>query len=103
MAIADADGVSRLPNQPSLIEKQFGAVWLRFLIMDAPSDSNIELYVRAMKKFHVTDVVRVCDPTYARDTLDRNGIRLWVRVRARIRGRRMHATVLVCRLEDAEP
>lgn len=60
----------RLPNPPTFVEWQ----GMRFLIMDAPSDSNVELYLREMKRFGVTDLVRVCDPTYARETVEREGI-----------------------------
>ena len=36
-------------NKPSLVEQ--GA--LRFVIMDAPHDSNIELYIKELAKYHV--------------------------------------------------
>lgn len=67
---------SRLPNPPALIEYKS----MRFLIMDAPSDSNLSLYLQEMQSHGVTDVVRVCEPTYARDLLDQLGIRLhdWI-------------------------
>jgi protein tyrosine phosphatase type 4A len=47
---------------------------MRFLIMDAPSDSNIDLYLRELKRYGVTDLVRVCDPTYARERVEEQGI-----------------------------
>lgn len=61
---------ARLPNPPTLIE------WSgrRFLIMDAPSDGNIELYLRELCRYGVTDLVRVCDPTYSRETVESQGI-----------------------------
>ncbi|OLY82826.1 putative protein tyrosine phosphatase type IVA A [Smittium mucronatum] len=40
---------------------------LRFLIMDCPTDSTISL-------LNVTDVVRVCEPTYNTDKLTSNGV-----------------------------
>lgn len=62
----------RLPNPPTFVE------WhgLRFLIMDAPSESNLDLYLKELKRYNVTDLVRVCDPTYSRETVERQGIRL---------------------------
>ena len=61
---------TRLPNPPTFVE------WdgMRFLIMDAPSDSNIDLYLRELKRYGVTDLVRVCDPTYARERVEEQGI-----------------------------
>lgn len=49
---------------------------LKFLIMDAPRNSNLHLYIREFQKHHVTDVVRVCEPTYAASGLDKAGIHL---------------------------
>jgi protein tyrosine phosphatase type IVA len=37
---------------------------MRFLIMDAPRQGNVHVYLKEMTKHHVTDVVRVCEPTY---------------------------------------
>ena len=37
---------------------------MHFLIMDAPRQGNLHLYIKEMRKNHVTDVVRVCEPTY---------------------------------------
>jgi protein tyrosine phosphatase type 4A len=63
-------GPARLPNPPTFVE------WngMRFLIMDAPSDSNIDLYLKEMKRCGVTDLVRVCDPTYSAERVERAGI-----------------------------
>jgi protein tyrosine phosphatase type 4A len=47
-------------TKPTLVEKPP----MRFLIMDAPRQSNLAYYIREMKKHNVTHVVRVCDPTY---------------------------------------
>lgn len=47
-------------SKPSLIEK--GS--MRFLVMDAPRQSNLHLYIRECRKQGVTDLVRVCEPTY---------------------------------------
>lgn len=40
---------------------------MRFLIMDAPRQSNLHLYIRECSRHGVTDIVRVCEPTYAGD------------------------------------
>lgn len=63
---------ARLPNSPTYVEHE----GMRFLIMDAPSESNIDLYLREMKRHSVTDLVRVCDPTYSRRTVEQHGIRV---------------------------
>lgn len=47
---------------------------MRFLIMDAPRQSNLHLYIKEMKKHSVSDVVRVCEPTYHSGELDSAGM-----------------------------
>mmetsp|Transcript_43740 Transcript_43740/g.105494 ORF Transcript_43740/g.105494 Transcript_43740/m.105494 type:complete len:178 (-) Transcript_43740:1951-2484(-) len=49
---------------------------LRFLIMDAPRQGNLHLYIREMRNHSVTDVVRVCEPTYQVTELLSAGIAL---------------------------
>ncbi|CAG8509241.1 6676_t:CDS:2 [Ambispora leptoticha] len=63
-------------NPPTLIEyKNY-----RFLIADAPSNNNLQLYIQEFEKYNVTDVVRVCDPTYNSAPLEQRGIKIhdWV-------------------------
>ncbi|ORX46180.1 dual specificity protein phosphatase CDC14B [Piromyces finnis] len=61
-----------LPNPPSLIEYKS----LRFLIMDAPSTSNLDIYIQEMKKNGVTNLVRVCEPTYPKEKVEANNIKV---------------------------
>ncbi|CAH1775512.1 unnamed protein product [Owenia fusiformis] len=49
---------------------------MRFLITDRPSDSNMDKYIEELKKHHAQDVVRVCEPTYKVEKLEREGIRV---------------------------
>eukprot|EP00127_Corallochytrium_limacisporum_P007268 Clim_evm9s246 gene=Clim_evmTU9s246 len=64
--------MSALPNAPTLLVYKT----MQFLIMDAPSDSNIQSYIRELQKNNVKDVIRVCDPTYSADTMERQGIKV---------------------------
>lgn len=67
---------TRLPNPPTLIEYE----GLKFLIMDAPSRSNIHLYLKEMGRVNVKDIVRICEPTYPREIVESAGIKVhdWV-------------------------
>jgi protein tyrosine phosphatase type 4A len=58
-----------LPNPPSLVEHED----MRFLIFDAPSDDNLDVYAKVFKYYNVKVVVRVCDPTYSIETLQDMG------------------------------
>jgi len=51
-------------TKPTLVEK----APMRFLIMDAPRQANLPFYIREMKRHNVTNVVRVCEPTYIAGT-----------------------------------
>jgi len=59
-------------TKPTLIEVKP----MRFLIMDAPRQGNLHLYIKEMRKHSVTDVVRVCEPTYSAAELQAAGISL---------------------------
>jgi len=59
-----------LPNPPSVVEYKS---W-KFLIFDAPTDANLDSYLREFKKHNVTNLVRACEPSYATDMLIKEGI-----------------------------
>jgi protein tyrosine phosphatase type 4A len=59
-------------NKPSLIEFKN----LRFLIMDAPKESNLHLYLRECKKYNVVHIVRISEPSYSKDEVESAGIAL---------------------------
>lgn len=67
---------TRLPNPPTLIEY----AGLKFLIMDAPSQSNLHLYLKEMERSNVKHIVRICEPTYPKELVESAGIKVhdWV-------------------------
>ncbi|KAJ1547537.1 Protein tyrosine phosphatase type IVA 1 [Nowakowskiella sp. JEL0078] len=62
----------RLPNSPTLIEYRN----LRFVVFDAPSERTLELYHTELLRHGVTDVVRVCEPTYDKVVMESRGIKV---------------------------
>lgn len=60
--------------KPSLIE--YGP--LNFLIMEAPKASNLHLYLKECKKYNVTHIVRISEPSYSVDEVEKAGIQLHV-------------------------
>ncbi|KAJ9082482.1 hypothetical protein DSO57_1004049 [Entomophthora muscae] len=62
----------KLLNPPTLIENQ----GYQFLIFDAPSNQTLPLYIHEFKKHNVTDIVRVCEPTYLTEPLESIGIKV---------------------------
>ncbi|RUP50649.1 protein-tyrosine phosphatase-like protein [Jimgerdemannia flammicorona] len=65
-----------LINPPTLIDYK----GVRFLIVDAPSNNSLPLYIKEFERWNVTDVVRCCEPTYSKDPLEEKGIKVhdWV-------------------------
>jgi protein tyrosine phosphatase type IVA len=59
-------------TKPTLIEVK----GMRFLIMDAPKQGNLHLYIKDMRNLSVTDIVRVCEPTYSTSELTAAGIQV---------------------------
>ena len=64
--------MTSIGSKPTLMNVQK----MRFLIMDAPRQANLHLYIKEMRKHSVTDVVRVCEPTYQGAELKAAGINL---------------------------
>ena len=59
-----------LPNPSSLVEYKD---W-KFLIFDAPTDANLDTYIKELKTYNITHLVRACDPSYSTDKLEKAGI-----------------------------
>ncbi|GFY04620.1 protein tyrosine phosphatase type IVA 1 [Trichonephila clavipes] len=51
---------------------------MRFLIMDRPTDATIAAFIEELKKKNVTEVVRVCEPTYKTDVLEKHASKSWI-------------------------
>jgi len=47
---------------------------MNFLIMDCPTDNTLPQYLREFKRNRVSDIVRVCEPTYSTILLSENNI-----------------------------
>ncbi|KAL7750156.1 hypothetical protein RI367_004328 [Sorochytrium milnesiophthora] len=70
--LSNSSAHQRLLNPPTVVEY----ATMKFVIMDAPSDSNLALYIKELEKHNVRDVVRACDPTYSKEPLEAKGIRV---------------------------
>ena len=64
-------GMATIGTKPTLLEV---GPKLRFLIMDAPRQANLHLYIKEMRKHSVTTLVRACEPTYQTGELQTAGI-----------------------------
>jgi len=47
---------------------------MNFLILDCPTDNTLPQYLREFKRNRVSDIVRVCEPTYSTILLSENNI-----------------------------
>jgi protein tyrosine phosphatase type 4A len=65
-------GSSSLANRPSLIEYNN----FKFLVMDAPTDANIQHYIEILKKNDASVLVRACEPTYSANSIIDSGVRV---------------------------
>ncbi len=63
-------------NKPSHVQFEN----LSFLVLDAPNDMNLPLYLKEFKKYQVTDIVRACEPTYSSATVETAGFHMHVRI-----------------------
>jgi protein tyrosine phosphatase type IVA len=63
-------GLGTIGTKPTLLELPK----MKFLIMDAPRQQNLHLYIKEMRKHGVADLVRVCEPTYQGAELKQAGI-----------------------------
>jgi protein tyrosine phosphatase type 4A len=52
---------------------------LTFLIMEAPKASNLHVYLRECKKYNVSHIVRISEPSYSAEDVKKGGIELHVR------------------------
>lgn len=59
-------------SKPSFIEYKN----MRFLIMDAPKEGNLHLYLKECKKYNVTQLIRISEPTYSKEEVENAGITL---------------------------
>jgi protein tyrosine phosphatase type 4A len=59
-------------NKPTLVAWEH----LQFVVMDAPTDGNLHLYLKELKRHNVTDLVRACEVTYRREAVEAAGIRV---------------------------
>jgi len=50
---------------------------MRFLITDRPSDVTIYQFIEELKKHDCRDVVRVCEPTYSKDSLENENVNVF--------------------------
>eukprot|EP00471_Norrisiella_sphaerica_P008331 CAMPEP_0184495708 /NCGR_PEP_ID=MMETSP0113_2-20130426/32131_1 /TAXON_ID=91329 /ORGANISM="Norrisiella sphaerica, Strain BC52" /LENGTH=166 /DNA_ID=CAMNT_0026882021 /DNA_START=264 /DNA_END=764 /DNA_ORIENTATION=+ len=62
--------ISQYVSTPSLIVYKDH----RYLIMDAPTDANLDQYMTELKKENVKTLVRTCEPTYSVEKLKQAGI-----------------------------
>lgn len=67
---SSSNKLSQLSYKPTLVE--VGP--MRFVIMDAPRQTNLHLYIKELTSLHVKHVVRVCEPTYHADAMMNAGI-----------------------------
>lgn len=60
----------------NLVNKCSPIEWgpLKFLIMDAPKESNLHLYIKECKKHNVRHIVRISEPSYSKEEVEKAGI-----------------------------
>lgn len=68
--MAAAAPLAVVANKPSFIEHGH----LRFLIIDAPTDVNVEAYIKEFKAHNVSDLVRACECSYSAERIIKGGV-----------------------------
>jgi protein tyrosine phosphatase type 4A len=61
--------------RPAHSQINFGK--LNFLITHSPSENSLESYIQDLERYHVSCLVRVCDPTYSAEMIKERGIRVY--------------------------
>uniref|UniRef100_A0A8C7B6K5 Protein tyrosine phosphatase 4A3 n=1 Tax=Neovison vison TaxID=452646 RepID=A0A8C7B6K5_NEOVI len=59
-------------NRPAPVEVSYKS--MRFLITHNPTDASLSTFIQDLKKYGATTVVRVCDVTYDKAPLEKDGI-----------------------------
>ena len=67
-----------MSSEPSLIEFKEQPFNLRFLITEAPKDTNLHVFIKLFKKHNVSSVVRISEPRYRKESVEEAGISLFV-------------------------
>jgi len=62
-----------LPNPPSFVSHEGWS----FLIFDAPTNSNLDIYIKEMMSHNVVALGRACEPSYATDKLKEHNIEVY--------------------------
>jgi len=66
-----------MSSEPSLIEFKEQPFNLRFLITEAPKDTNLHVFIKLFKKHNVSSVVRISEPRYRKESVEEAGISLF--------------------------
>lgn len=69
-----------MASEPSLIEWRKPPHHLKFLITEAPKDSNLHIFIKLFKKYNVSHVVRISEPRYRKESVEEAGISLHVNI-----------------------
>lgn len=72
VASTNVTNVTSVISNPTIIEN---GNW-KFLIMDSPTNQNVQAYVKMLQKKNVVAVVRACDPSYSDEPLKTAGIKV---------------------------
>lgn len=65
-----------MSSEPSIIEFNQPPFRLKFVITEAPKDSNLHVFIKLFKKHNVTSLVRISEPRYRKESIEEAGISL---------------------------